>query len=532
MTDILPEGAVSKLIFDSHGGVNSSIRESETMLLGNPLTGEIYVDRDTRDYAGQVYLHEVSGEFPLIDNADTQRDDAPPSTFLGFLPTGVIPAGRVIYNTEVEVRRKRGRWQVVGVTMSGENYGEGAQVYRHEVVERPDVNWGIIRPTDPPSDGIVLAGARYPLGSTWYDIQELKANGLIATYGGSLTLGQGLSLQIERDPTDGSIIYTAGSAFTDTSRDAESGAVDHASVFANYPAGTDATLKHYGWVKLYYNQQVITDQDIYIAPDEGSGAAGGAPVDATYITQTASGGLTNEQALSTLATGAMQVTTSTGVITSLKSNLAASAAPTVNDDSSAGYAVGSVWIDVTADKAYLCLDDTVGAAVWVETTQAGGGSIVSGCEVQGPDTETLVTASGGVTSLDFAVEVYDTSNYVDLGSDAYTVALPSDGMYLITGVVAGTYDGTATAGGRVYLRLNYTPINGYTYAVNAVGLWYVLPGETGSGTPGNQYLLTVNFHGNLDNVSGVGLTIVNDSDVDLFVAECSFTVTRLRDPLS
>ncbi|MDQ3803274.1 MAG: hypothetical protein M3416_05405 [Acidobacteriota bacterium] len=54
-------------------------------------------------------------------------------------------------------------------------------------------------------------------------------------------------------------------------------------------------------------------------------------------------------------------------IATKKSNLAASAAP-ANEDSGDGYAVGSVWIDTTADDAYVCLDASVGAAVWKKTT--------------------------------------------------------------------------------------------------------------------------------------------------------------------
>lgn len=47
-----------------------------------------------------------------------------------------------------------------------------------------------------------------------------------------------------------------------------------------------------------------------------------------------------------------------------KSNLSAAAAPTVNDDAGDGYAPGSLWLDLTADNAYLCLDPAAGAAVW------------------------------------------------------------------------------------------------------------------------------------------------------------------------
>jgi hypothetical protein len=39
-------------------------------------------------------------------------------------------------------------------------------------------------------------------------------------------------------------------------------------------------------------------------------------------------------------------------------------APTVNEDSNDGYTPGSLWVDTTNDVAYICLDATVGAAVW------------------------------------------------------------------------------------------------------------------------------------------------------------------------
>jgi hypothetical protein len=53
-----------------------------------------------------------------------------------------------------------------------------------------------------------------------------------------------------------------------------------------------------------------------------------------------------------------------GNVQNILSKFDATSAPTVNDDSSAGYAEGSLWVDVTADLAYQCVDATVGAAVW------------------------------------------------------------------------------------------------------------------------------------------------------------------------
>lgn len=47
--------------------------------------------------------------------------------------------------------------------------------------------------------------------------------------------------------------------------------------------------------------------------------------------------------------------------------------PTVNNDASEGYSVLSRWANITGNREYVCLSAAEGAAVWVETTAAGGG---------------------------------------------------------------------------------------------------------------------------------------------------------------
>lgn len=52
-------------------------------------------------------------------------------------------------------------------------------------------------------------------------------------------------------------------------------------------------------------------------------------------------------------------------------NFSATAAPTVNDDDTAGYEVGSRWVDVNERSAYVCLSATTGAAKWQKTSSVG-----------------------------------------------------------------------------------------------------------------------------------------------------------------
>ena len=59
-------------------------------------------------------------------------------------------------------------------------------------------------------------------------------------------------------------------------------------------------------------------------------------------------------------------------------NLAATTAPAAaTDDVTLNYEPGSVWVDVTGDKSYICVDATDGAAVWIEMTNQGDVTISS-----------------------------------------------------------------------------------------------------------------------------------------------------------
>lgn len=96
-----------------------------------------------------------------------------------------------------------------------------------------------------------------------------------------------------------------------------------AGVFARFNLTTPAqgdVIYYNGtnWVNLApgTSGQVLHTQGAGANPiwDADDGVGGGAPIDATYITQIANGSLTQEQALASLATGIMASTTTTGVV--------------------------------------------------------------------------------------------------------------------------------------------------------------------------------------------------------------------------
>lgn len=100
------------------------------------------------------------------------------------------------------------------------------------------------------------------------------------------------------------------------------------------------------------------------------------------------------------------------------------AAPTVNDDSSQGFVVGSAWVDTSAtpDALYLCTSAALGAATWLN---AGG-----------------VTAHPGLTDLGWSASGHTgTATSVatfDAGGAAQSVAATQDGTVLsrVGGVLA------------------------------------------------------------------------------------------------
>jgi len=95
--------------------------------------------------------------------------------------------------------------------------------------------------------------------------------------------------------------------------------------------------------------------------------------------------------------------------------LDATAAPDADNDVDEGYAPGSIWVDVTNDNFYICVDATDGAAVW----SSGGGS-GSGTSISQGDTGVYATDTG----TDGKVEVKaDNETFMEVTADGIAMGI-------------------------------------------------------------------------------------------------------------
>ena len=106
-----------------------------------------------------------------------------------------------------------------------------------------------------------------------------------------------------------------------------------------------------------------------VDPGSTDDSAAGYAVGSEWVNVTSDAGFICVDATATAAVWKSTTATSSGI----QNNFTATVDPTATDDSAAGYETGSRWINTTSDAAFVCVDDTATAAVWTSTTSTGGG---------------------------------------------------------------------------------------------------------------------------------------------------------------
>lgn len=172
----------------------------------------------------------------------------------------------------------------------------------------------------------------------------------------------------------------------------------------------------------------------WVCNNASSSGSSGAPLNATYITQTANASLTNEQVLSVLSNGLMRVAASTGVITSI--NTSAGVKANITDETGSGALV-------FGDSPTITSATNVTPSVTTSVTLNGAVSVSSGSAG-----DFTILPTGNIILNPSGNQVNPTTNYdINLGSNAKKFLSLSAAELLVETLVAQQTIGTI--GGRI-----------------------------------------------------------------------------------
>ncbi len=201
-----------------------------------------------------------------------------------------------------------------------------------------------------------------------------------------------------------------------------------------------------------------TDADFLTAEVDGS-ITNEAPTTATYITQTADGTLSAEQALSTLATGLMQVTTTTGAITSVTTSAGVSGL--LSDETGSGVLVFGTSPTFTTkiispeveNAGNITIDAVNAAANSTVTVTNSDATYKANLSVEGNALAATYGSDGSITDAELL--------YINtLSSNAQTqISAKGDMSYANARFKVGSFtrDVTAASGDVAYTGVGFTP---------------------------------------------------------------------------
>ena len=161
-----------------------------------------------------------------------------------------------------------------------------------------------------------------------------------------------------------------------------------------------------------------------------------------------------------------------GVVGALN-NYSATTTPTTANDNSQGYSIGSHWVDTTTDTAYVCVDSSTGASVWVTISPPAGDQVLS--RHNGAVSQTFSTTP---TSLLFGTNVRMDGDYTyNAGVVTFTAAgtyqVSFDASYAttvsqLTSCVTSLYKNAAEVAGSITFSNHNSSSNGVQTASGSI----------------------------------------------------------------
>lgn len=238
--------------------LGDAIREHELVLIGHPTRwanghkywrdGELGVDTDT---AGMIWVHPIGK--PIDDN-ETGVDAGIP--FL-VLNDGGIDDSQSAFGTPVKIKRRGGQKVIDGLAGDiGTEYYHNVKVRNQRSVDISQFDYGLIKPTSPPSEFLFWSGGVFVFDGVAYTALSRKTSAIISP---EPIANKAIYVLIEYNPVTDTLIYTRGSAFD---FDSASMTPQHNQAIANKPNSIDATRFLIGWVRVYNGMTTILIGDI------------------------------------------------------------------------------------------------------------------------------------------------------------------------------------------------------------------------------------------------------------------------------
>jgi hypothetical protein len=190
--------------------------------------------------------------------ASNEIGDAIPATYSG---DALQP------NALVDTLPYKGGLKIIGYAPENAERSGGVVTRQQTPISISQLDYGLLRPLNPPSMRTLVSGANYVLDGTSYLVPNIVSKDFTA----DIPVSDAVGIMIELDPTTNALTYTSSSAF----------AIDLnlAEAFADYlTKSVNGARFLVGYVKLYTGVDVtgITRNDILNSPEVLNKSSAGA----------------------------------------------------------------------------------------------------------------------------------------------------------------------------------------------------------------------------------------------------------------